>query len=230
MGQIRVGTGGWSDNDPPYNRLARYSQTFDFVEVNSTFYQFPPIRAVRLWRRTVPEPFVFAVKCSRIVTHEERLQPTERGLESLERMVEICNELRAKVLVLQTPRTMRFDDKDVEGFRDLLASVRLQGLTLGLDPGGRYLVRIPLNFLRLMEDCRIIHVVDLLKEEPVYVHEVLYSRLFGVMVSDDDLAVLLKRIECSRSREAYVGFHYLKMVDPALRLLRMLGRGMQRYL
>lgn len=221
MQAIHVGTGGWSDNDPPYNRLRRYANVFDFVEVNNTFYNIPSIRTVRAWRRVTPESFIFAVKCSKIVTHEEGLQPTERSFESLERIVDVCTTLKSRILILQTPKSLEFDDRCIEGFRELLSSTSLEGLVLGLDPGGRYLVKVPEKLISIMRDYGVVHVTDLLKEEPAYEHEILYSRLFGVSVGDDELAVLLKRVELSESKHSYLSFHYLKMVDPALRVLRM---------
>jgi hypothetical protein len=79
--------------------------------------------------------------------------------------------------------------------------------------------------LRLIGDFRVVQVVDLMKEEPTYRHEISYSRLQGFRVSDEELWSLLRQVESSGSSEAYGGSHYLRMVDPAPRLIRMHRRG-----
>jgi uncharacterized protein YecE (DUF72 family) len=60
LAEYLVGTGGWSyftvGNKPS---LKTYSEIFNFVEVNYTFYEFPNILMVERWKRIVPSDFVF---------------------------------------------------------------------------------------------------------------------------------------------------------------------------
>jgi uncharacterized protein YecE (DUF72 family) len=62
-----IGTGGWGyfkvPDEPP---LKAYSEVFNFVEVNYTFYEYPDFRRVERWRRTLPEDCAFAVCVIRI--------------------------------------------------------------------------------------------------------------------------------------------------------------------
>ena len=52
--QFLVGTGGWSYfNAGDKLPLRAYSEVFDFVEVNYTFYEYPDLRQVEGWRRIV---------------------------------------------------------------------------------------------------------------------------------------------------------------------------------
>lgn len=66
---IRVGTGGWSENRPPYDNPKHYSRIFDFVELSSTFYSTPTRVRLRAQRSLAPDSFAFTVKSSRVVTH-----------------------------------------------------------------------------------------------------------------------------------------------------------------
>ena len=69
---IRLGTQGWSYPDwqgvfyPPgskqEDRLPFYSQVFDTVELDTTFYQAPKATIARSWARHTPESFRFAAK------------------------------------------------------------------------------------------------------------------------------------------------------------------------
>jgi uncharacterized protein YecE (DUF72 family) len=71
-GKILVGTASWSDPGfverwypkkmPAHERLGWYSQHFEMVEVNSTFYSVPDSRTVERWCAATPTNFTFDVK------------------------------------------------------------------------------------------------------------------------------------------------------------------------
>jgi uncharacterized protein YecE (DUF72 family) len=81
---IRIGTQGWNyaawvgpfypPGTPAAEFLATYAKVFDVVEVDSTFYATPDVRAVRAWNERTPAGFTFALKMPRDVTHELRLR------------------------------------------------------------------------------------------------------------------------------------------------------------
>src|SRR5262245_23785475 len=90
MGRIWIGTSGYAYKDwrePLYQgvadseRLARYAQVFDCVELNNTFYHLPGARVAAHWRESVPAGFVFAAKGSRYLTHMKRLTDAGPGVE-----------------------------------------------------------------------------------------------------------------------------------------------------
>lgn len=65
---------------PPQMRSAsymgHYSEFFDSVEIDSTFYGTPAVAKVVRWRQAVGERFTFCPKVPRLITHELRLQST----------------------------------------------------------------------------------------------------------------------------------------------------------
>jgi len=83
---IYIGTSGWSYPKgegtwkgffyPPgkINELEYYSQFFDTVEINSTFYRPPNPGNVYDWARRVPGGFLFAVKLWQKFTHPKMYQ------------------------------------------------------------------------------------------------------------------------------------------------------------
>lgn len=89
--EIRIGTSGWHYKHwrgPFYperfsasRMLDFYTERFDTVELNNTFYRLPPERAVCAWRDSTPDSFLFAVKGSRFLTHMKKLKDPEMGLE-----------------------------------------------------------------------------------------------------------------------------------------------------
>ncbi len=71
MSQVYIGAGGWAYFFVPrMDSLIAYAKAFDFVEVNSTFYENPSMQMVRSWRRQVPEGFMFSVRCHKDLTHK----------------------------------------------------------------------------------------------------------------------------------------------------------------
>jgi uncharacterized protein YecE (DUF72 family) len=88
---VRIGTCGWSYKDwvgPFYPQglqagdyLPYYSERFNVVEVDSTFYRSPGARMVQGWRDKTPEGFTFALKVPQTITHEKVLVDCGREVE-----------------------------------------------------------------------------------------------------------------------------------------------------
>lgn len=121
----RIGTSGWSYDHweavlypsglPPRERLACYVAAFDTVELNASFYRWPPPATFASWRRRLPEGFEMAVKASRGLTHARRLREPENWIE---RMSAGLHELagRRGPLLVQLPPTMERDDERLDWF------------------------------------------------------------------------------------------------------------------
>jgi uncharacterized protein YecE (DUF72 family) len=116
---IHIGTSGWSYDHwtgvlyppglPPRDRLGHYVQAFGTVELNASFYRWPPPATFRSWRRRLPEDFLFSVKAPRGLTHAKRLYAPEAWLE---RIAAGWHELgpRRAVLLVQLPPDQERDD------------------------------------------------------------------------------------------------------------------------
>lgn len=91
MSEVYVGTSGWHykhwrgpfypENLPQNRYLEFYSEHFDTVELNTTFYRLPPPDAAAKWRKSTPPDFTFAAKGSRFITHMKKLRDPEAALE-----------------------------------------------------------------------------------------------------------------------------------------------------
>jgi uncharacterized protein YecE (DUF72 family) len=96
-GALFVGTSGWSyaswegpfypEHITSAERFACYAESFSTVEINNTFYQLPDEVTIRAWRDQAPDGFVYAVKGSRYITHQKKLNdPAEPVANFLERI------------------------------------------------------------------------------------------------------------------------------------------------
>lgn len=100
QGKFHVGTSGYQydhwkgvfypDSIPKKGWFEHYTQTFDTVEINNTFYNLPAENTFDNWYETAPKEFLFALKFSRFGSHIKKLkdpqEPIERFLELAERL------------------------------------------------------------------------------------------------------------------------------------------------
>src|SRR3954453_6406698 len=121
MPQARIGCSGWnyadwrgglySEGVGKGGGLGGYAQTFDTVEVNSTFYRLARPDAVRRWVEQTPDGFVFAVKASRYLTHVKRLRGLGPGLERFYESIEpLARSPKMGPVLWQLPANFRRDD------------------------------------------------------------------------------------------------------------------------
>jgi uncharacterized protein YecE (DUF72 family) len=80
MGEIRVGTAGWTDKslieagwDPagsgnPEKRLRYYATQFPLVEVDSAYYALPSEQTATAWAERTPDGFTFNIKAFSLFT------------------------------------------------------------------------------------------------------------------------------------------------------------------
>jgi uncharacterized protein YecE (DUF72 family) len=93
---------------PQRRWLERYAEVFDTVEINNTFYGLPTEDTVVKWAATVPQPFIFALKMSRYVTHRKDLQ---HGAAAVHNFMERLSPLGSHTgpIVVQLPPTRTSD-------------------------------------------------------------------------------------------------------------------------
>jgi uncharacterized protein YecE (DUF72 family) len=119
---VRVGTAGWSIPKPCADRfpitgsvLERYSQRFDIVEINSSFYRPHRRTTYERWAASTPETFGFSVKLPKTITHDRRLSDVA---DLLARFLDEAGGLggKLKTLLAQFPPNFAFSAGLVSDF------------------------------------------------------------------------------------------------------------------
>lgn len=120
-----IGTSGWSydhwehvlypPGTPPARRLALYTQEFDTVELNASFYRWPRNVSFASWRRRLPPGFRMSVKAPRGLTHAKRLYAPDVWVDRIAASWHELHDRRA-VLLVQLPPTLERDDARLEYF------------------------------------------------------------------------------------------------------------------
>ena len=128
--------------------LSYYSKFFNFVEVDSTYYNIPSRFAVRAWKDKTPFDFKFTLKFPKIITHEKKLEDVSKPLSifftALEPLID-----KTMSLLIQLPPHLSAN----KGFKSL------QIMTRNLDTRFRYALEV--RHSSWFED----PVYDFLKEE-----------------------------------------------------------------
>ncbi len=218
-----IGTGGWVyfkvPGKPP---LKAYSEIFNFVEVNYTFYEYPDSRMVERWRRTVPSDFTFAVRCHRDLTHTIGVKPVNEAYNVLSRMLDYCNILGSPFLVLETPVSYVINYEERKNAEDLFSSFAFQGVNLVWEMRAT----VTKDALNLMQDFNIIECVDFSIAEPSVKSDIVYSRLFGKgkhniwQFTDDELLTIDHKVESTNPRIVAMSYHGVKMNMDAARYMQ----------
>jgi uncharacterized protein YecE (DUF72 family) len=132
---VRVGCSGWNyaswkdefyEGKPARLWLEHYTQYFDTVEVNNTFYRLPLKTSVARWVEETPSDFVFAVKASRYLTHVKRLTDLGEGIQRYyDRLEPLARSPKLGPVLWQLPANFRRDEERL-------------GTALGALPPGRH--------------------------------------------------------------------------------------------
>jgi uncharacterized protein YecE (DUF72 family) len=214
-----IGTGGWAYFEiPGKSSLRVYSEVFNFVEVNYTFYEYPDVRKVERWRRTVPEDFTFAVRCHQDLTHRIGLKPVDEAYYVFSRMMEYCGVLESPFLVLETPASYVMNQETVDIARDFFSSVNPRGVRFVWEVRSKMTPAVA----DLMQGFNIVHCVDLSRQKPLFESDVVYSRLFGkgkhnIYQFTDEELVEIDQNAGSGHKVVALSYHGLRMNTDAAR-------------
>lgn len=261
MGAIKIGTCGYQYYQPGddwqdtyESKLQAYSDAFDVGELNRTFYELPMERTAERWRREAFDEFEFTVKGWQALTHpvssptwnnhreqlpagdnEEvgYLQPTDPVLSAWDQTKTRAMALAANVVVLQTPPSFDCTQKYRENLTAFLEMIERDGLTIAWEPRGTW----PDHPDAIREICRdhdLVHIVDLLRADPVDDCPVDYTRLHGLNddpydydydYSTDELRELAEKLaELAATKErVYCLFNNYEMYSNAVTLNNILA-------
>jgi uncharacterized protein YecE (DUF72 family) len=122
----RIGCAGWTIPRQSGDKfasgeshLARYSQTFNCCEINSSFYRPHKKETWERWAASVPADFQFSVKVPKAITHEAKLNCSREVLSAFLEQIEFLREKLGPVL-LQLPPSLAFDLSTATKFLSLL--------------------------------------------------------------------------------------------------------------
>ncbi|HJU33565.1 MAG TPA: DUF72 domain-containing protein [Nitrososphaera sp.] len=186
--QFYVGCSGWSYNGwlghfypatlDSKEFLKYYSQIFDCVEIDSSFYRPPNVFMTKRWASLAPDNFRFTAKFPRYITHEKRLsEPRDKQLHYF---FDVMRPLRSKMLalLLQLPPSLTAK----EGLKKLETLIHM------LDDDYRYAIEVrhrswfDKKVYKMLSDndiCLAWSQLDTIQTPPELTSDFLYLRFIG---------------------------------------------------
>ena len=185
--QYYIGCSGWSYSAwkgpfyPPNlessDWLRFYSQIFDYVEIDSSFYRIPNEFMVKNWFRKTPNNFRFTAKFPKIITHDKHLVDIDEEVDLFLNNIEPLTE-KTLALLIQLPPSMEIMP-GLEGLRNLIPL---------LDRRFRYAVEVrhhswfqdlAYNFFADNDICLVWSQLAHMSTPPILTTDFLYSRFIG---------------------------------------------------
>jgi Uncharacterized conserved protein len=182
-----VGCSGWSYTawqGPFYpsdmknsHWLEFYSKVFDYVEIDSTFYNIPSILTVKKWLKKTQDNFRFTAKFPKVITHDKRLKNVNNELELFFKAISPLYD-KTLALLIQLPPSMEI----IEGLQ------RLRELVHILDNRFRYAVEVrhrswfqdlAYNFFANNNICMVWSQIVGIRTPPIVTTDFLYLRFIG---------------------------------------------------
>jgi len=229
-----------------------YYNSFEIVELQSTFYRLPRVETAQKWRREAPQGFEFVVKTWQAMTHplssptwkRERivpdeqarsqyghLKPTAENLDAWKRTLEVCKQLDSRVCVVQCPPSFELNRSNVANMRRFFGKITKNGLDLAWEPRHRTWHDNPKVVRKLCSELGLIHVVDILKREPQSAGRISYIRLHGLpgelsyrySYTDRDLELLIQKVTGLDTDVTYVLFNNVTMAKDCIRFKELLA-------
>jgi len=105
---------------PKYKYFEYYSNFFNSLELNSTFYKFPSKSTIKNWKYKIKNGFKLSIKANKLITHNKRLNCNENFLnEFLDRVSLLEKKLGA--ILFQLPPSLKYD---IDLFSDFLSKLK----------------------------------------------------------------------------------------------------------
>ena len=185
--QLYIGCSGWSYSSwlgPFYpkdmeNRawLPYYSQVFNYVEIDSTFYNIPSEMMVKNWSKRTPDNFRFTAKFPKIITHDKKFKNVEKDLELFYKRMELLKD-KTLSLLIQLPPSYKLK----EGLEDFNSH------DFFFEGDFRYAVEVrhsswfsdlAYNFFKNNNIAMVWSQMDRLQTPPIVTSDFVYLRLIG---------------------------------------------------
>ena len=209
---IKVGTCGYKFYKPvgdwrrEYHSLLQvYSNFFEALELNSTFYQLPRLKTVEKWKNEVVDDFEFTLKAWQAITHKTNsptwrkkddlsenqlrnygfFQPNDDVFDAWEKTRTVAEKLHVKVIVFQTPSVFKPTEENERNIREFFNVINRKGFELAWEPRGDWNQK-PSKIKEICDDLGLIHVVDIMRRNPVSGHKTAYIRLHGLNKKEYD--------------------------------------------
>lgn len=235
---LRVGVCGFPrSQEEVFSRL-------DLVEVQKTFYKPMRPKTAEKWRKKAGEKFEFTVKAWQLITHPAGsptyrkaglspenpgqygfFKPTKGVFEAWEKTREICQALRTRIVVFQSPPSFKPTPENIGNMEEFFLSVEKSFVKVW-EPRGWPAEKVG----EVCNSLGLVHAVDPFAAKPTTSKPLLYYRLHGsppgkrmynYSYTEKDLEAL--RGFCPVGKDVYILFNNIQMFEDSIRFKELVG-------
>jgi uncharacterized protein YecE (DUF72 family) len=91
-----------------------YTQHFDTLELNVTFYRFPTLNSLRGWYDKAPAQFSFSAKVPRSITHFKKFEDTESMINDFYGLLKEGLQEKLACVLFQLPPSLIYSKEKLE--------------------------------------------------------------------------------------------------------------------
>jgi uncharacterized protein YecE (DUF72 family) len=91
-----------------------YTQHFNTLELNVTFYRFPTLKSLQVWNDKSPEGFSFSSKVPRSITHFKKFVDTERMMDDFYCLLKEGLGNKLSCVLTQLPPQFKYSEEGLE--------------------------------------------------------------------------------------------------------------------
>lgn len=91
-----------------------YTQHFNTLELNVTFYRFPTLKSLQVWNDKSPEGFSFSSKVPRSITHFKKFVDTERMMDDFYCLLKEGLGNKLSCVLTQLPPQFKYSEDGLE--------------------------------------------------------------------------------------------------------------------
>ncbi len=105
--------------------LKLYSQVYNTVEINSTFYRKPTAKTLQKWKDETPDNFKFIIKIPKIISHSGYLESKKEEFEIFCNYIN--NNLKSKLagFLIQFPASFHYTEHNLKWLKETLSDISL---------------------------------------------------------------------------------------------------------
>lgn len=91
-----------------------YTEHFNTLELNVTFYRFPTLKSLQGWYNKAPEGFVFSAKVPRSITHYRKFEETQRMLNDFYGLLKEGLKEKIGCVLFQLPGSFKYSEEKLQ--------------------------------------------------------------------------------------------------------------------
>ncbi len=104
----------YPDDLPQSKFFNFYSEKFNSLELNVTFYRFPKAETLKKWYDKSPKGFNFSIKAPKLITHMKKLNDCERLINDFYSACEEGVKEKLGCLLFQFPPSFKYSEERLE--------------------------------------------------------------------------------------------------------------------